>query len=209
MYLELPKILHSFKKEKGGNFLTYAGKCFKTKLYRYIGSNGNLIHIPEDLGKKIRKIRKDENMGLTRVKLEKRVQQGISALRMNSLEEGFRLNGEESDSSFSYEQTLTYPIKDNLEKQANFSLLRDYLKQTFKEMYDSGILDENKYSVMLMRYVLDGKDYRVTLNEIGKQKQVSRQRVFQIEQAAIKIIKKYPGVMKELERYFSLLKKLD
>ena len=195
----LMKAVGRFDPKKGGKLSTYGSWWIKQSIKRALANQSKTIRLPVHLVDKISKMRRismrlqeelgreatdDEladELGITTVRVR---QMRMAAIRPASLDAP--ISGEESN-SFSEvveDENAASPYED-LEDKTVTSMLRDMVKH----------LDARESTILRYRFGLDGGSEK-TLEEVGKKFGVTRERVRQIQNLALKKLRK---IMEKLE----------
>ncbi len=175
-------------------FSTYATKWIRQRIWRYIAAHMGLIRVPEHTAQRVRQVlsaRTKLMQQLQREPTDEELAQAceITVERVNTLlgyvPEICSLDapvGKEEDG------TLGVLLEDTQTPQPFESLVRQELKETLEELL--GKLDA-RYSLVLRLHfgMEDGVCY--SQEEIGRKLGVSKERVRQIEQQAIKKLAKW------------------
>jgi RNA polymerase primary sigma factor len=189
----LMKAVERFDPKKGGKLSTYGSWWIKQSIKRALANQSKTIRLPVHLVDKISKMRRismrlqeelgreptddelaDElSMTATRVR-----QMRMAAIRPASLDAP--ISGEESN-SFSEvveDENAATPYED-LEDKTVTSMLRDMVKH----------LDARESTILRYRFGLDGGSEK-TLEEVGEKFGVTRERVRQIQNLALKKLRR-------------------
>lgn len=191
----LIKAAARFDYRKGYKFSTYATWWIQQSITRAIADKARIIRLPIHMIDSISKIRKatldlSSQLGRTPTKQEIAYRMGISVQKLNSIVKSAQstismdtpTTGEEDSSKISdfiVDQSTITP--DGMVSQDN--LLEDIRKILNK-------LSQKERDVLILRYGLDNNGCKKTLDEIGTQYGVSRERIRQIETRAISKLKK-------------------
>ena len=197
----LMKAVERFDPKKGGKLSTYGSWWIKQSIKRALANQSKTIRLPVHLVDKISKMRRigmrlqeelgreatdDEladELGMTATRV---CQMRMAAIRPASLDAP--ISGEESN-SFSEvveDENAASPYED-LEDKTVTSMLRDMVKH----------LDAREATILRYRFGLDGGSER-TLEEVGEKFGVTRERVRQIQNLALKKLRK---MIEKLEVY--------
>jgi len=189
----LMKAVERFDPAKGGKLSTYGSWWIKQSIKRALANQSKTIRLPVHLVDKISKMRRmamklqemlgheptDEEladeMGLTASRVRQMRQ---AAIRPASLDAPI---GDEDSNNFSdvvQDENATSPY-DNLEDKTVTGMLQDMVKH----------LDEREATILRFRFGLDGGSEK-TLEEVGEKFGVTRERVRQIQNLALKKLRK-------------------
>ena len=200
----LMKAVDKFEYKKGYKFSTYATWWIRQAISRAIADQARTIRIPihmietiNRINKIIRKNLQEEGKEPDVEKIAKEV--GLSVEKVKNVikitKEPISLEapiGSEEDGRFGDF------IEDKNSISPSDSVLRDDLRGQINGVLDQ--LNEREQAVIKMRFgIMDDESDR-TLEEIGKELNVTRERVRQIESSAIKKLK-HPKVGRRLKNY--------
>ena len=200
----LMKAIDKFEYKKGYKFSTYATWWIRQAISRAIADQARTIRIPIHMIETINRINKitrehiqdhgeEPTIDFLAEKLElspDKVKQVIKITKEPiSLEAPI---GNEDDGKYG----------DFVEDKASVSPLEQILKDDLREQIEKVIsqLSPREQGVIKMRFGLMEDQSDLTLEEIGKAENITRERVRQIESSAIKKLR-YPKFGKELKKY--------
>ncbi|WP_333805219.1 RNA polymerase sigma factor RpoD [Sulfurospirillum sp.] len=200
----LMKAVDKFEYKKGYKFSTYATWWIRQAISRAIADQARTIRIPIHMIETINRINKIIRKHLQEEGKEPDIETialevGLSADKVKNVikitKEPISLEapiGNEDDGKFG----------DFVEDKASVAPLDFILKSDLKDQIDEVLdqLNDREKAVIRMRFGLMHDESDRTLEEIGKELNVTRERVRQIESSAIKKLK-HPKVGRKLKNY--------
>jgi RNA polymerase primary sigma factor len=189
----LMKAVERFDPQKGGKLSTYGSWWIKQSIKRALANQSKTIRLPVHLVDKISKMRRvamklqeefgreatDEELAGELDMTASRVRQmRLAAVRPASLDAPV---GDDDSNNFSElveDETAATPYED-LEDKTVFAMLREMVKH----------LDDREATILRHRFGLDGGPEK-TLEEVGKKFGVTRERVRQIQNLALRKLRK-------------------
>ena len=200
----LMKAVDKFEYKKGYKFSTYATWWIRQAISRAIADQARTIRIPIHMIETINRINKINRKYLQEEGKEPDVSMiakevGLSVDKVKQVikitKEPISLEapiGNEDDGKFG----------DFVEDRSSLSPMDHILKNDLKEQIDDVLdqLNDREKAVIRMRFGLLDDESDRTLEEIGKELNVTRERVRQIESSAIKKLK-HPKVGRKLKNY--------
>ncbi len=193
-FIGLTTAVEKYDPELGFRFATYATDWIDQALYRAVANEGRIIRIPVHIINWNSKYLKTHR--LLKQKLEREPTKGELAKELNMDPQIF----EARLAIFRLPISMNLPISF---KSGDSAELGDFIKdpnaQTTKPVEDSqfvecaalalSLLDEREQIILILRHGLfDGRKY--TLAEIGERFSLSRERIRQLETAALKKLRK-------------------
>ncbi|MCK5853631.1 MAG: RNA polymerase sigma factor RpoD [Sulfurovaceae bacterium] len=200
----LMKAVDKFEYQKGYKFSTYATWWIRQAISRAIADQARTIRIPIHMIETINRINKIIRKNLQETGKEPDLdtiarEVGLTVDKVKNVikitKEPVSLEtpvGDEDDGRFGDF------IEDKTTMSPSESVLRDDLNNQIDEVLDQ--LNEREKAVIRMRFGLLRDESDRTLEEIGKELSVTRERVRQIESSAIKKLK-HPRVGRKLKNY--------
>ncbi len=200
----LMKAVDKFEYKKGYKFSTYATWWIRQAISRAIADQARTIRIPIHMIETINRINKIMRKHLQETGKEPDVETiakdvGLSVDKVKNVikitKEPVSLEapvGSEEDGRFG----------DFIEDKSSASPIESVMKEDLKHQIDDVLdqLNEREKAVICMRFGLMEDESDRTLEEIGKELNVTRERVRQIESSAIKKLK-HPKVGRKLKNY--------
>jgi RNA polymerase primary sigma factor len=189
----LMKAVERFDPAKGGKLSTYGSWWIKQSIKRALANQSKTIRLPVHLVDKISKMRRtamklQEMLGHEPTDEELADEMGMTALRVRQMRQAAvrpaSLDapiGDDDSNSFSdvvEDENATSPY-DNLEDKTVVNMLQDMVKH----------LDTREATILRFRFGLDGGSEK-TLEEVGVKFGVTRERVRQIQNLALKKLRK-------------------
>lgn len=193
--LGLMKAAGRFDYTKGYKFSTYATWWIQQSITRAIADKARIIRLPihliESLGK-IRRITLDltSELGHSPSKQEIAYRLGISVSKLNSIIKSAQstISMETPANSAEDSSKIADFIVDESTITPDSRVTQENLFHDIRKMLNQ--LSQKERDVLILRYGLDNSGTKKTLDEIGTQYGVSRERIRQIENRAISKLKK-------------------
>lgn len=192
----LIKAAGRFDYRKGYKFSTYATWWIQQSITRAIADKARIIRLPIHMIDSISKIRKatldlTSELGRTPTKQEIAYRMGVTVQKLTSIIKSAQstismdtpaTNDEESSKIADF-------IVDNSTITPDSKVSQENLLEDIRGILDK--LSQKERDVLILRYGLDNDGTKKTLDEIGTQYNVSRERIRQIETRAISKLKKF------------------
>lgn len=189
----LMKAVERFDPAKGGKLSTYAAWWIKQSIKRALANQGKTIRLPVHLVDKIARMRRTANQleelfGREPTDEELAEELGISASRV-SLWRSAAIRPVPLDSPVGDDDANA--LKDLVADDRQTTPYRQLEDKTVREMLERMIvtLDTREQSILRQRFGYDGGD-GLTLEEIGHQYGVTRERIRQIESVALRKLRR-------------------
>jgi RNA polymerase primary sigma factor len=186
----LMKAVERFDPKKGGKLSTYAAWWIKQSIKRALANQSKTIRLPVHLVDKIARMRRvaeefgreptDEELGEElSIPAAKIAQLRTAAIRPASLDATV---GQEDDGA-----SLGDMIGDEMAHTPSDLLSDKNMRKAVMDMLH--VLDERELKIITMRFGLDGKK-EMTLEEVGRKFRVTRERIRQLQNIALRKIKR-------------------
>jgi RNA polymerase primary sigma factor len=185
----LMKAVERFDPAKGGKLSTYGAWWIKQAIKRALANQGKTIRLPVHLVDKIARMRRvsaqlEDVFGREPTDEELAEELGITAARVSQWRSA-AIRPAQLDAPIGDDEANA--LKDIVADEKQATPYRDLEDKTIREMLERMIvtLDNREQSILRQRFGYDGGDGK-TLEEIGQQYGVTRERIRQIEAVALK-----------------------
>ena len=206
----LMKAAERFDYEKGYKFSTYATWWIQQSITRAIADKARVIRLPIHMIESLGKIRKatidlTTELGRTPTKQEVAYKLGLSVSKLTSIIKSAQSTisietpaNQKEDSTKIADYIVDETTIEPAERVSQENLFED-IQRMLKQ------LSPKERDILILRYGLDNNGEKKTLDEIGSQYGVSRERIRQIENRAISKLKKLcknANLTVDLKNYF-------
>jgi RNA polymerase primary sigma factor len=169
-------------------FISYAVWWIRQAIIHALTRSSRAYHLPQKLSDKISEMKRKQaqlkaDLGRDPVREEIAKKMGITVEEVEDLE---LLDGKDislSDTYFDEEREIEEKIEDNLSPPVEYQIIKNSIEEQIRELLQG--LDEKEKYVLQLRFGLEDDKPR-TLQEIGDKMKLSRERVRQIEQKAMR-----------------------
>ncbi len=200
----LMKAVDKFEYKKGYKFSTYATWWIRQAISRAIADQARTIRIPIHMIETINRINKINRKYLQEEGKEPDVSVIAKevGLSVDKVKQVIKITKEPISLEAPIANEEDGKFGDFVEDRSSLSPMDHILKNDLKEQIDEVLdqLNEREKAVIRMRFGLLDDESDRTLEEIGKELNVTRERVRQIESSAIKKLK-HPKVGRKLKNY--------
>lgn len=206
--LGLIKAVEKFDPSLGYKFSTYGIQWIRQYISRYIMDKGNMIHIPVHVMENEFKVRKAIDTIYKEVQREPTVAElaketGFTEARimelLNLIKEPLSIDMTVNDEN---DTSLSDMIADPTSQHSMVNIDSEFIHEDI--IKSLAVLNERERDIIIKHFGL-GEEAPITLEDIGKQYGITRERVRQIESKAIRKLKA-PNIRKYLEDYYNDLK---
>lgn len=198
-YLGLDKAIDRFDPNLGYEFSTYAVWWIKNRIDRAVKNNAHIVRLPVNVQESMAKLTRLERENLTDDQIIEQMSISKSTLHdlrtnravfQNMVSINIKI-GSEEDGDTSLEDFLSYSndfMHDDEQSPEDLALKVDEAEDVSKMLHTE--LNTREEEILQMRFGFNNQD-PMTLEEVGKNFGITRERVRQIEEKALKKLKAY------------------
>ncbi len=201
--LGLIKAVRRFDETRGFKFISYAVWWIRQSILQALAEQSRIVRLPLNRVGALSKIGKTYSNLKQEFEREPSPEEIAEVLEMDvdDISQAIKISGKQVsvDAPFSFgeDNNLLDVIENNQEPAPDDKLLSESLKQEIKSLLD--ILPEREAEVIRLYFGLDG-EYALTLEEIGETFNLTRERVRQIKEKAIRRLR-HNSKSKNLKSY--------
>ncbi len=169
-------------------FISYAVWWIRQAIIHALTRSSRAYHLPQKLSDKISEMKRKQaqlkaDLGRDPAREEIAKKMGITVEEVEDLELLDEKDISLSDTYFDEEREIEEKIEDNLSPSVEYQIIKNSIEEQIRELLQG--LDEKEKYVLQLRFGLEDDKPR-TLQEIGDKMELSRERVRQIEQKAMR-----------------------
>ena len=169
-------------------FISYAVWWIRQAIIHALTRSSRAYHLPQKLSDKISEMKRKQaqlkaDLGRDPAREEIAKKMGITVEEVEDLELLDEKDISLSDTYFNEEREIEEKIEDNLSPSVEYQIIKNSIEEQIRELLQG--LDEKEKYVLQLRFGLEDDKPR-TLQEIGDKMELSRERVRQIEQKAMR-----------------------
>ncbi len=169
-------------------FISYAVWWIRQAIIHALTRSSRAYHLPQKLSDKISEMKRKQaqlkaDLGRDPAREEIAKKMGITVEEVEDLELLDEKDISLSDTYFDEEREIEEKIEDNLSPPVEYQIIKNSIEEQIRELLQG--LDEKEKYVLQLRFGLEDDKPR-TLQEIGDKMELSRERVRQIEQKAMR-----------------------
>lgn len=201
--LGLIKAAERFDETRGFKFISYAVWWIRQSILQALAEHSRIVRLPLNRVGTISKITKQAEVleqQNERAPRQDEIAHGLE-MRTNEVSDAIRISRRHQSLNAPFrdgeKNSLIDVIQDNAQPSPDFTLMSESLKQEIKDALDT--LKNRERDVIKMYFGLD-REYALTLNEIGEEFSVTRERVRQIKEKAIRRLR-HKSRSKKLRAY--------
>ncbi len=186
-----------FDPSKNVKFITYAVWWIRQAIIHALAKHSGAFRLPQKQANLAYQLRKKFSALTQKLQREPTLQEVADSMDVSveEVEQLLQVSGENISLSDSYDDDSDFQLLDKLvqdsELAADEQLLQEAFEKQVKEILQE--LDEKEAKIIAMRFGLYGNEPK-TLKEIGKLMELSRERIRQIENVALRKLRKHAAI---------------
>ena len=187
--LGLIKAAERFDETRGFKFISYAVWWIRQSILQALAEHSRIVRLPLNRVGTISKITKEAEVleqQYERAPSQDEIAEGLD-MRSNEVSDAIRISRRHHSLNAPFrdgeKNSLIDVISDGAQPTPDYQLMGESLKQEIRDALST--LKERERDVIKMYFGID-RDYALTLNEIGEEFNLTRERVRQIKEKAIR-----------------------
>jgi len=201
--LGLIKAVERFDETRGFKFISYAVWWIRQSILQALAEHSRIVRLPLNRVGTIGKITKEAEIleqQYERTPSQDEIAEGLD-MRTNEISDAIRISRRHHSLNTPFREgeknSLIDVISDSAQPMPDYRLMGESLKQEIRDALST--LKEREREVIKMYFGID-REYALTLNEIGEEFNLTRERVRQIKEKAIRRLR-HKSRSKKLRAY--------
>ncbi len=194
--LGLIEAARRYDPEKNVKFISYAVWWIRQAVFHALTRNSRIYHIPQKLSDQVSEMKRvqaglKKELGRTPNREEIAGRMKIAVAEVEDLEILGSRDISLSDKYFDEDIEFGDKIEDSMSPSVEYSIIKNSVQEQIREILHD--LDDKEALVLKLRFGLDD-DHPRTLQEIGDQLHLTRERIRQIEKKAMRKLARQPSL---------------
>jgi len=194
--LGLIEAARRFDPEKNVKFISYAVWWIRQAVFHALTRNSRIYHIPQKLSDQVSEMKRvksglKKELGRTPNREEIAGRMKIAVAEVEDLEILGSRDISLSDKYFDEDIEFGDKIEDSMSPSVEYNIIKNSIQEQIREILHD--LDDKEALVLKLRFGLDD-DHPRTLQEIGDQLHLTRERIRQIEKKAMRKLARQPSL---------------